>query len=46
MKASKLITKEQRNQMWGDYILLTMNKLGYTFEQYLTTTIYFKIKQI
>ena len=34
MKASKLITKEQRNQMWAEYILLTINKFGYTFEQF------------
>jgi len=44
MKASKLITKEQRNKMYGEYISLK-NK-GYinkkiTFEKFLTTTILF-----
>jgi len=38
MKASKLITKEQRCKMYGEYIRLHINH-KYTFEQFLTLTI-------
>jgi len=38
MKASKLITKEQRCKMYGEWIRLNLNR-KYTFEQFLTKTI-------
>jgi len=38
MKASKLITKEQRCKMYGEWIRLKLNH-KYTFEQFLTKTI-------
>jgi hypothetical protein len=38
MKASKLITKEQRCQMYGEWIKLKLN-YKYSFEQFLTLTI-------
>jgi hypothetical protein len=43
MKASKLITKNQRNQMWGDYIKFK-NKLKkfVNFETFLKNTIYYE----
>jgi hypothetical protein len=35
MKASKLLTKEQRQQQYGEYIALNLRKHGITFEQFL-----------
>lgn len=42
MKASKLITKEQRKKMYGDYISLkNFYKLKITFEQWLIKEIHY-----
>ncbi len=38
MKASKLLTKEQRCKMYGEWIRLKLN-FTFTFEQFLTQTI-------
>lgn len=38
MKPSKLLTKEQRKKMYGEYINSKLNK-KYTFEQFLIKTI-------
>lgn len=38
MKASKLITKEQANKLYGDYIKFGFNQ-KFTFEQFLIFTI-------
>jgi len=43
MKASKLITKNQKNQMWGDYIKFKNNfKKFVNFETFLKHTIYYE----
>ena len=40
MKASKLITKEQKNKMFGEYVKLkNILSSKMTFEKYLTTEI-------
>jgi len=40
MKASKFISLDQKNKLWGEYIYLGIKQLGYTFEEFLTKTIY------
>ena len=42
MKASKLLTKEQRKKQYGEYINLNLRKYGIKFEQFLTKTIHLK----
>jgi hypothetical protein len=43
MKASKLITKNQKNQMWGDYIKFKNKfKKFVNFETFLKNTIYYE----
>lgn len=42
MKASKLLTKEQRKKQYGDYVNLNLRKFGITFEKFLTKTIKLK----
>lgn len=39
MKASKLLTKEQRQQQYGEYIALNLRKHGVLFEEFLIKTI-------
>lgn len=40
MKVSKLVTKKQRQKLWGEYIHLNIKKnIGYTFEDFLTKII-------
>tara|TARA_R100001369_G_C3227340_1_gene151409 strand:- start:406 stop:540 length:135 start_codon:yes stop_codon:yes gene_type:complete len=42
MKASKLITKKQKNQMWGDYIKFKNKFKNFvTFESFLIKKIYY-----
>ena len=42
MKASKLITKNQRNKMWGDYIKFKKKFKDFvTFETFLIKNIYY-----
>jgi len=40
MKASKLLTKKQRQKQYGEYIALNLRKHGITFEQFLIRTIH------
>jgi hypothetical protein len=39
MKASKLLTKKQRQNQYGEYIALNLRKHGILFEQFLIRTI-------
>lgn len=42
MKASKLLTKQQRLEQYGQYIALNLKMFKITFEQFLTNT--YKLK--
>ena len=48
MKASKLISKKQRQQIYGEYIYLKKNRYinqNITFEKFLTNTIKLNFKK-
>jgi hypothetical protein len=43
MKASKLLSKQQKKEQYGQYTALNLKRFKITFEQFLTNTYKLKI---